>query len=223
MAGGEIVLRPPEPRLGGPDNVIAGNTCLYGATGGRLFAAGRVGERFAVRNSAARAVVEGAGDHCCEYMTGGVVVVLGAVGRNACAGMTGGTAYFLADDPPAWLDGHETVADAGMDAAACAELAALLQPMPTAPAARRRRRLLADPAGLAVASCGSGRPPHRFSRGPLRPRRSTRAWDERNAGSTHAHCARSCEGVCSPRNQGGGRGARTCARKETAWRLRLTV
>ena len=122
MAGGEIALRPAEPRLGGSANVIAGNTCLYGATGGRFFAAGRAGERFAVRNSAARAVVEGAGDHCCEYMTGGVVVLLGTVGRNACAGMTGGTAYFLVDEPPAWLAGHETVADAGMDVAACAEL-----------------------------------------------------------------------------------------------------
>jgi glutamate synthase (ferredoxin) len=127
MAGGELVLRPPEPALGGPDNVIAGNTCLYGATGGRLFAAGRAGERVAVRNSAATAVVEGAGDHCCEYMTGGVVALLGAVGRNACAGMTGGTAYFRADAPPEWLAGHATVADAGMDAAAVAELTTLLE------------------------------------------------------------------------------------------------
>jgi glutamate synthase (ferredoxin) len=77
------------------DNVIIGNTCLYGATGGTLYANGRAGERFAVRNSAAEAVVEGAGDHCCEYMTGGVVVVLGSVGRNVGAGMTGGLAYFL--------------------------------------------------------------------------------------------------------------------------------
>ncbi|MBM3147608.1 MAG: hypothetical protein FJ000_06900, partial [Actinobacteria bacterium] len=87
-----------------PD-VIAGNTCLYGATGGRLFAAGAAGERLAVRNSAAVAVVEGAGDHCCEYMTGGTVVVLGAVGRNACAGMTGGTAWFLDPGPlEHWLN-----------------------------------------------------------------------------------------------------------------------
>ncbi len=93
MAGGTIVLRPPASGLAAADNVIAGNTCLYGATGGSLFADGRVGERFAVRNSGARAVVAGAGDHCCEYMTGGVVVVLGEVGRNACAGMTGGTVY----------------------------------------------------------------------------------------------------------------------------------
>ena len=96
MNGGEIVLRPPTgARYSGSDNVIAGNTCLYGATGGALFCAGRAGERFAVRNSAATAVVEGIGDHGCEYMTGGTVVVLGAVGRNFGAGMTGGHAYVL--------------------------------------------------------------------------------------------------------------------------------
>jgi len=72
-----------------------GNTCLYGATGGQLFAAGTAGERFAVRNSGAQAVVEGAGDHCCEYMTGGVVTILGQTGVNFGAGMTGGFAYVL--------------------------------------------------------------------------------------------------------------------------------
>ncbi len=75
-----------------------GNTCLYGATGGRLFAAGIAGERFAVRNSGAFAVVEGAGDHCCEYMTGGVVTVLGPTGVNFGAGMTGGFAFVLDQD-----------------------------------------------------------------------------------------------------------------------------
>jgi len=75
-----------------------GNTVLYGATAGRLFAAGRAGDRFAVRNSGATTVVEGAGDHCCEYMTGGVVVVLGRVGRNVGAGMSSGVAYVLDDD-----------------------------------------------------------------------------------------------------------------------------
>src|SRR2546428_2947824 len=73
--------------------VLAGNTIAYGATGGRLFIAGRVGERFCVRNSGAVAVVEGAGDHFCEYMTGGIAVALGPVGWNAWAGMTGGIAY----------------------------------------------------------------------------------------------------------------------------------
>ena len=149
MAGGELVLRPAEPRLGGPDNVIAGNTCLYGATGGRFFAAGRAGERFAVRNSAATAVVEGAGDHCCEYMTGGVVAVLGGVGRNACAGMTGGAAYFLADAAPAWLAGHATVADAGMDAAAVAELTALLEAHAARTGSEVAAALLAEPESLA--------------------------------------------------------------------------
>ncbi len=149
MAGGELVLRPAEPRLGGPDNVIAGNTCLYGATGGRLFAAGRAGERFAVRNSAATAVVEGAGDHCCEYMTGGVVVVLGGVGRNACAGMTGGAAYFLADAAPAWLAGHPTVAAAGMDEAAVAELTALLEAHAARTGSAVAASLLAHPESLA--------------------------------------------------------------------------
>ncbi|MNS87699.1 Glutamate synthase [NADPH] large chain precursor [compost metagenome] len=78
--------------------MILGNTVLYGATGGRLFAAGRAGERFGVRNSGAVAVVEGVGDHGCEYMTGGCVVVLGAAGRNFGAGMTGGEAYVLDED-----------------------------------------------------------------------------------------------------------------------------
>jgi len=96
MHGGEIIIKPPADATYDPSqNVIVGNTCLYGATGGILFASGQAGERFAVRNSQAQAVVEGAGDHCCEYMTGGVVVVLGRSGRNVGAGMTGGLAYFL--------------------------------------------------------------------------------------------------------------------------------
>jgi glutamate synthase (NADPH/NADH) large chain len=78
--------------------VVLGNTCLYGATGGRLYAAGRAGERFAVRNSGAIAVLEGAGDHCCEYMTGGIVAVLGDTGLNFAAGMTGGFAFVLDRD-----------------------------------------------------------------------------------------------------------------------------
>ncbi len=96
MAGGKIILRPPsDSTFASNDTPIMGNTCLYGATGGRLHAAGTVGERFAVRNSGATAVVEGAGDHCCEYMTGGIVTVLGAAGYNFGAGMTGGFAYVL--------------------------------------------------------------------------------------------------------------------------------
>jgi len=96
MSGGEIVLMPADmARFAPHKNTIVGNTVLYGATGGRVFAAGRAGERFCVRNSGATAVVEGVGDHGCEYMTGGVVLVLGETGRNFGAGMTNGVAYVL--------------------------------------------------------------------------------------------------------------------------------
>jgi len=96
MAGGRLVVRPPRgARFEARNTPIIGNTCLYGATGGELFAAGRAGERFAVRNSGALAVIEGAGDHCCEYMTDGIVLVLGRVGLNFGAGFTGGLAYVL--------------------------------------------------------------------------------------------------------------------------------
>ncbi len=96
MSGGEIIVRPPAKRgFVAHDNVIVGNTLLYGASGGIFFANGRAGERFAVRNSGATAVVEGIGDHGCEYMTNGVVIVLGSTGKNFGAGMTGGVAYVL--------------------------------------------------------------------------------------------------------------------------------
>ncbi|QDP02391.1 glutamate synthase large subunit [Thalassotalea sp. PS06] len=96
MAGGQVVIHPPkgvtyQPHL----TPIMGNTCLYGATGGRLYAAGRAGERFGVRNSGCNAVIEGTGDHACEYMTGGIVTILGETGLNFGAGMTGGFAYVL--------------------------------------------------------------------------------------------------------------------------------
>jgi glutamate synthase (ferredoxin) len=95
LNGGRLTVVPPAGGHNPGSQVILGNTCLYGATGGELFALGRAGERFGVRNSGARTVVEGAGDHCCEYMTGGVVVVLGSTGRNVAAGMTGGVAFIL--------------------------------------------------------------------------------------------------------------------------------
>jgi glutamate synthase domain-containing protein 2/glutamate synthase domain-containing protein 1/glutamate synthase domain-containing protein 3 len=99
LSGGVLALRPPDDAgFVAEENVIAGNTILYGATSGRAFFRGLVGERFAVRNSGASAVVEGVGDHGCEYMTGGVVVVLGPTGRNFAAGMSGGTAYVLDED-----------------------------------------------------------------------------------------------------------------------------
>ncbi len=94
MYGGKIIIRA-EGIENTKDNVIVGNTVLYGATGGEFYAAGRAGERFAIRNSGAVAVVEGTGHHCCEYMTGGIVVVLGSTGYNVGAGMTGGYAYIL--------------------------------------------------------------------------------------------------------------------------------
>jgi glutamate synthase domain-containing protein 3 len=101
MGGGRIVVRPPDDDAGAP--VLIGNTALYGATRGELFCAGRAGERFAVRNSGATAVVEGVGDHGGEYMTGGSVIVLGPVGRNLGAGMTGGE-LFLHDPGDQALD-----------------------------------------------------------------------------------------------------------------------
>ncbi|MDO4933427.1 MAG: glutamate synthase-related protein, partial [Prevotella sp.] len=94
LSGGRIAILPPvRSNFSAEDNIIAGNTGLYGATSGELYVNGKVGERFGVRNSGAIAVIEGAGDHCCEYMTGGRVVVLGETGRNFAAGMSGGVAY----------------------------------------------------------------------------------------------------------------------------------
>ena len=98
MNGGRIIIKNDADFALKNNTVLAGNTCLYGATGGELYISGSVGERFAVRNSGANAVVEGVGDHCCEYMTGGHVTVLGSVGLNFGAGMTGGFAYVLDED-----------------------------------------------------------------------------------------------------------------------------
>jgi len=99
LSGGRIIVVPAEGTAYAPDsNIIAGNTLLYGATGGEVYINGQVGERFCVRNSGAITVVEGAGDHCCEYMTGGRVVVLGKTGRNFAAGMSGGIAYVLDEE-----------------------------------------------------------------------------------------------------------------------------
>jgi glutamate synthase domain-containing protein 2/glutamate synthase domain-containing protein 1/glutamate synthase domain-containing protein 3 len=100
LSGGRVIVRPSDDALFLPeDNVIAGNTLLYGATSGEVYLRGRVGERFAARNSGALAVTEGVGDHACEYMTGGRVVVLGHTGRNMAAGMSGGIAYVLGLNP----------------------------------------------------------------------------------------------------------------------------
>ena len=99
LSGGRLVVRPPEKAAIVPErSIVVGNTVLYGAIAGECYFRGVAGERFAVRNSGAIAVIEGAGDHCCEYMTGGVVVVLGWTGRNFAAGMSGGVAYVLDED-----------------------------------------------------------------------------------------------------------------------------
>src|SRR6056297_1480988 len=96
LSGGRLIVVPPEGSIFKPeDNIIIGNTVLYGATAGELYVRGMAGERFCVHNSGAHAVVEGTGDHCAEYMTGGRLVVLGRVGRNFAAGMSGGIAYVL--------------------------------------------------------------------------------------------------------------------------------
>src|SRR5690606_12773837 len=99
LSGGRLVIRPPdEARIVAEDSIIVGNPVLYGATEGEAYFRGVAGERFAVRNSGAAVVVEGVGDHGCEYMTGGVVVVIGKTGRNFAAGMSGGVAYVLDED-----------------------------------------------------------------------------------------------------------------------------
>ena len=99
LSGGRLVVYPPEESsLVAEDNIIVGNTVLYGAISGECYFRGVAGERFAIRNSGAVAVIEGAGDHCCEYMTGGIVVVLGRTGRNFAAGMSGGIAYVFDED-----------------------------------------------------------------------------------------------------------------------------
>ena len=99
LSGGKVIVSAPDDAGYAPeDNVIAGNVCLYGATGGQAYLQGHVGERFCVRNSGALAVVEGVGDHACEYMTGGRAVILGPTGRNFGAGMSGGTAFVYDPD-----------------------------------------------------------------------------------------------------------------------------
>ena len=125
LSGAVVVVRPPiASPLASHENTIIGNTALYGATSGALFAAGQAGERFAVRNSGARAVVEGCGANGCEYMTGGAVAVLGPVGDNFGAGMTGGEAFLL-DAEPGRIN-PDTVALLPLDAAAEARLRALV-------------------------------------------------------------------------------------------------
>ena len=152
MHGGTIAIAPP-PEHGyvAGDATIIGNTCLYGATKGALFAAGRAGERFGVRNSGALAVVEGVGDHALEYMTGGVIVVLGGAGRNIGAGMTGGLAYFLdaaegepSDFPLRLNDGGTFKTQRVTTAAGDAQLKGLIERHVAETGSARGAELLAD-------------------------------------------------------------------------------
>ncbi len=112
LSGGKIIVYPPaESTLVAEDNILIGNTILYGAVSGQAFFRGIGGERFAVRNSGAQTVVEGVGDHGCEYMTGGVVVVLGSTGRNFAAGMSGGLAYVLDRDNTFPIHCNQSIVD----------------------------------------------------------------------------------------------------------------
>jgi len=143
LSGGRIVIRPPADDTGDP--CLAGNTVLYGATGGELFLAGSAGERFAVRNSGATAVVEGVGSNACEYMTNGTVVILGPFGRNVGAGMTGGEAFV--HDPTGVLDlrlnGQLVVAE-GLDAVAAERVRALVERHHDYTGSPKAARLLAE-------------------------------------------------------------------------------
>ena len=146
LSGGTLIVRPPEGvRFEAEKNVIAGNVCLYGATAGKAFFRGLAGERFGVRNSGADAVVEGIGDHGCEYMTGGRVVVLGPTGDNFGAGMSGGAAYV--HDPLERLPGntnHELVDLEPVDGADAEELRALIAEHQERTGSEPARRLLED-------------------------------------------------------------------------------
>jgi glutamate synthase domain-containing protein 3 len=143
MGGGRVTVRAPDGDAGDP--VLAGNTVLYGATGGQLFVAGRVGERFMVRNSGATAIVEGTGDHACEYMTGGTCVILGPFGYNLGAGMTGGQAFVF--DPDGLLAARlnpQLVEAAKLDDPQAAELRFLLQRHRELTGSTRAGRMLDD-------------------------------------------------------------------------------
>lgn len=130
LSGGKIIVFPPRHSTFVPEeNIIVGNVCFYGATAGEAYVRGIAGERFAVRNSGVNAVVEGVGDHCCEYMTGGNVVVIGASGRNFAAGMSGGVAYVLEDKNK--FDIHCNQADVGLEELAEEEDVELVKSMLT--------------------------------------------------------------------------------------------
>ncbi len=150
LSGGEIIIAAGEAASRRGD-VLVGNTCLYGATGGRLYVAGRAGERFAVRNSGAWAVAEGAGLHCCEYMTAGLVVLLGPTGANFGSGMTGGLAYIPRDFLPEFHWHEEYVRVAEISPAEESQLRQLLETHYALTASPRAARLLSAAGRLALA------------------------------------------------------------------------
>ena len=146
LSGGKLVLYPPrESRFDASENIIVGNVALYGATSGRAFICGRAGERFCVRNSGAVAVVEGVGDHGCEYMTGGRVVILGTTGRNFAAGMSGGIAYVLDEGHDLYmrLNKEQVVTDTLTESHDITELKALIEEHVAATGSVKGKQILA--------------------------------------------------------------------------------
>ena len=146
LSGGKLILYPPKGSVFDPgENVIVGNVALYGATGGKAFINGCAGERFCVRNSGAVAVVEGVGDHGCEYMTGGRCVILGPTGKNFAAGMSGGIAYVLDEKHDLYLrlNKEQVMTDTLTDARDIAELRGLIEEHVAATGSPRGRKILA--------------------------------------------------------------------------------
>jgi glutamate synthase domain-containing protein 3 len=168
MEGGTIVVRAP----GSPDEPSIGNACFYGARGGFAYVTGTAGERFAVRNSGATLVVEGAGAHACEYMTAGSVAILGPIGRNAASGMSGGEAFFLASEAQLLEKlGPTDLRPGALDAAAAQRLYAMLDAHVSATGSQRAATLLAEwpsAAGRFVRLAPGARPPEAPSR-PAEP------------------------------------------------------
>jgi glutamate synthase (ferredoxin) len=147
LSGGKIIVYPPAASpFNATENIIAGNVALYGATAGEVYICGMAGERFGVRNSGVQAVVEAVGDHGCEYMTGGTVVILGPTGRNFAAGMSGGVAYILdeAGDFATRCNRQMVDLDALDDAAEAARVRALIERHAELTGSQRAQTILAD-------------------------------------------------------------------------------
>ncbi|MFV2064353.1 MAG: glutamate synthase subunit alpha, partial [Chloroflexota bacterium] len=147
LSGGTAILYPPRASTFDPnENVVVGNVSFYGATSGKAFILGPAGERFCVRNSGATVVVEGVGDHGCEYMTGGRAVILGSIGRNFAAGMSGGIAYLWNDDERsrARINLGMVELEEMVDADDVAELKALIEEQARLTGSKRARRILDD-------------------------------------------------------------------------------